>query len=188
MPFYEGETLQGRIRRGPLPVPEALDYARQIAAGLGHAHAAGIVHRDIKPANVSITREGRVKILDFGIAKVADASLTRTGMVLGTLAYMSPEQAAGEKQVDHRTDLWALGVVLYEMLAGRRPFAQDTIAALFHAVQGLEPAPLRELRPEVSADLEAVVARLLQKDREHRYPDSAALVAALEAVEPVRAG
>jgi pimeloyl-ACP methyl ester carboxylesterase len=188
MPFYDGETLQRRIRRGPLPVPEALDYARQIAEGLGHAHAAGIVHRDIKPANVTITRDGRVKILDFGIAKVADASLTRTGMVLGTLAYMSPEQAAGEKQVDHRTDLWALGVVLYEMLAGRRPFAQDTIAALFNAVQALEPVPLRELRPDVPPGVEEVVTRLLQKERERRFPDMAALLAALEAADPVRAG
>jgi hypothetical protein len=187
MPFYEGETLQGRIRRGALPVPEAVDYARQIASGLGHAHAAGIVHRDIKPANVAITREGRVKILDFGIAKMADASLTRTGMVLGTLAYMSPEQAAGEKQVDQRTDLWALGVVLYEMLAGRRPFGQDTIAALFHAVQVEEPTPLRELRPDVSPGLQQVVTRLLQKDREHRYPDAAALLDALETAEPARA-
>ena len=187
MPFYDGETLQVRIRRGPLPVPEALDYARQIAGGLEHAHAAGIVHRDIKPANVAITREGRVKILDFGIAKMADASLTRTGMVLGTLAYMSPEQASGEKQVDHRTDLWALGVVLYEMLAGRRPFAQETIAALFHAVQALEPTPLQDLRPEISQGLQEVVSRLLRKDREGRYPDSAALLEALEAAEPVRA-
>ena len=187
MPFYEGETLQGRIRRGALPASEAVDYARQIAGGLGHAHAAGIVHRDIKPANVAITREGRVKILDFGIAKMADASLTRTGMVLGTLAYMSPEQAAGEKQVDRRTDLWALGVVLYEMLAGRRPFAQDTIAALFHAVQTLEPTPLRELKPDISPGLQQVVTRLLQKDREHRYPDAAAVLDALEAAEPVRA-
>jgi pimeloyl-ACP methyl ester carboxylesterase len=187
MPFYEGETLQARIRRGPLPVPEAVEYARQIAGGLGHAHAAGIVHRDIKPANVTITREGRVKILDFGIAKMADASLTRTGMVLGTLAYMSPEQASGEKQVDHRTDLWALGVVLYEMLAGRRPFGQETIAALFHAVQTQEPAPLQDLRPDVSPGLQAVVSRLLRKEREGRYSNAAALLEALEAAEPVRA-
>ena len=187
MPYYEGGTLQGRIRRGPLPVAEALDYARQLARGLGHAHAAGIVHRDIKPANVTVTRSGQVKILDFGIAKMADASLTRTGMVLGTLAYMSPEQASGEKQVDHRTDLWALGVVLYEMLAGRRPFAQDTIAALFHAVQALDPLPLIDIRPEVSPALQQLVTRLLQKQRDQRYPDAAALLEALDAVEPVRA-
>jgi pimeloyl-ACP methyl ester carboxylesterase len=188
MPYYEGETLQGRIRRGPLPVAEALDYTRQLAAGLGHAHAAGIIHRDIKPANVAITRSGQVKILDFGIAKMVDASMTRTGMVLGTLAYMSPEQASGEKQVDHRTDLWALGVVLYEMLAGRRPFAQDTIAALFHAVQALDPMPLDELRPGVSPGLQQLVTRLLQKRRDQRYQDAAALLEALDAVEPVRTG
>jgi eukaryotic-like serine/threonine-protein kinase len=169
-------------------VAEALDYTRQLAAGLGHAHAAGIIHRDIKPANVAITRSGQVKILDFGIAKMADASMTRTGMVLGTLAYMSPEQASGEKQVDHRTDLWALGVVLYEMLAGRRPFAQDTIAALFHAVQALDPMPLDELRPGVSPGLQQLVTRLLQKRRDQRYQDAAALLEALDAVEPVRTG
>jgi pimeloyl-ACP methyl ester carboxylesterase len=188
MPYYEGETLQGRIRRGPLPVAEALDYTRQLAAGLGHAHAAGIIHRDIKPANVAITRSGQVKILDFGIAKMADASMTRTGMVLGTLAYMSPEQASGEKQVDHRTDLWALGVVLYEMLAGRRPFAQDTIAALFHAVQALDPMPLDELRPGVSPGLQQLVTRLLQKRRDQRSQAAAAVLEALDAVEPVRTG
>ena len=181
MPYYEGETLQSRIRRGALPIAEAVDYVRQIATGLAHAHAAGIVHRDVKPANVALTREGRVKILDFGIAKMADASLTRTGMVLGTLAYMSPEQAAGEKQVDHRTDLWALGVVLYEMLAGRPPFGQESIAALFYAVQTLEPPPIRELRPEVPGALEAVIGRLLQKQRDRRYPDAAAVLEALEA-------
>jgi len=180
MPYYDGETLQTRIRRGPLPVTDAVDYARQIATGLSHAHAAGIVHRDVKPANVALTREGRVKILDFGIAKMADASLTRTGMVLGTLAYMSPEQAAGEKQVDHRTDLWALGVVLYEMLAGRPPFTQESIAALFYAVQTLEPPPIRELRAEVPCALEAVIGRLLQKQRDRRYPDAAAVLEALE--------
>ena len=179
MPYYEGEILQSRIRRGPLPVSEALDYARQIATGLAHAHAAGVVHRDIKPANVAITLEGRVKILDFGIAKIADASLTRTGMVLGTLAYMSPEQAAGEKQVDHRTDLWALGVVLYEMLTGRRPFAQDTVAALFYAVQSMEPPAIAELRPDVPEPLTGIIGRLLQKKRDLRYPDMAAVLAAL---------
>jgi len=108
-------------------------------------------------------------------------------MVRGTLAYMSPEQAAGEKQVDHRTDLWALGVVLYEMLAGRRPFGQDTIAALFHAVQALDPVPLTQLRPEVSPALHHLIMRLLQKQRDQRHPDAAALLEALDALEPVRA-
>ena len=108
--------------------------------------------------------------------------------MMSVLFSMSPEQASGEKQVDHRTDLWALGVVLYEMLAGRRPFAQDTIAALFHAVQALDPLPLIDIRPEVSPALQQLVTRLLQKQRDQRYPDAAALLEALDAVEPVRAG
>lgn len=126
MRYYKGETLKQKIAPGPLPVPEALDYALQVAEGLDHAHTAGVVHRDIKPANVVVTPGGRVKILDFGIAKVAraDANLTRAGAVLGTLSYMSPEQAFGDP-VDHRTDLWAAGVMRYEMLAGRPPFAGE---------------------------------------------------------------
>ncbi|HEX6617406.1 MAG TPA: protein kinase [Gemmatimonadales bacterium] len=183
MPWYEGETLKQRIARGPLQVSEAVDFALQVAAGLAHAHAAGVVHRDIKPANVVVTTGTRARILDFGIAKVADASagLTQAGAVLGTLAYMSPEQACGDP-VDHRTDLWALGVLLYEMLAGRPPFTADAPIALFHALQFREPAPLAEVRADVPPTLAALVHRLLDKDPSRRYDDTAALVAALEAV------
>ena len=183
MPFYEGETLKQKLGRGPLPLDHAVDYAVQIAAGLAHAHAAGVVHRDIKPANVIVTAGERVRILDFGIAKVSavQAKLTRTGMVLGTLAYMSPEQASGER-IDHRTDLWALGVVLYEMLTGRQPFTGDSLEALFHAILWPKPERVTALRPEVPPGLEALVHRLLEKNPANRYQDAVALMAELEAV------
>ncbi len=180
MPYYEGETLKQMIERGPLAPARVLDYGAQISAGLAHAHLAGVVHRDIKPANLLVTPGGRVKILDFGIAKVSDMNLTRTGAVLGTLSYMSPEQACGEP-VDHRADLWSLGVVLYELLTGRPPFTAESREALFHGIQYHEPPGIATLRPEVPAALEAVVSRLLEKDPARRYPNAAAVGAVLEA-------
>jgi Tol biopolymer transport system component len=169
MAFREGETLKRRIARGPIPVPEALELWTQMARGLSRAHDQGIVHRDIKPANVLVGEDGSVKILDFGLAKVAEsAQLTRTGTTMGTAAYMSPEQAAGGA-VDARTDVWSAGVVLYEMLAGRRPFPADNEQAVIHGILHRDPEPLASIRPEVPRQVERVVTRMLGKRPEERY-------------------
>jgi serine/threonine protein kinase len=180
MPYYPGGTLKAEIARGPFPVSRALGCALQMAEGLAHAHAYGVIHRDIKPANLMFAADGTLKILDFGIAKIAGEKLTRTGLVLGTLAYMSPEQAGGGG-LDHRTDLWAVGVVLHEMLAGRPPFSAASLERLFRAVRFEDPPALRTLRSEVPMEVEAIVTRLLRKDPTQRYPDAASLAAALRA-------
>ncbi|MBW8875343.1 MAG: serine/threonine-protein kinase [Acidobacteria bacterium] len=170
MPAYDGETLRKRIERGPLAIDEATDIAQQIARGLAKAHRHGIVHRDVKPANLMVTSDGVVKILDFGLAKLAgSAAITRTGSSVGTPAYMSPEQARGE-EVDHRADLWSLGVVLYEMVAGRRPFRGEHEQAVLFSLLNERPRPLHELRPEAPPELERIVDGLLAKDPGDRYP------------------
>ncbi|MFY9822657.1 MAG: protein kinase [Thermoanaerobaculia bacterium] len=180
MAYYEGETLKERLAKGPLPESEARQVAIEVARALARAHEAGIVHRDIKPANVMLTRHGRVKVLDFGIAKMrGDATLTRAGSSLGTPAYMSPEQARGEP-VDGRTDVWSLGALLYEMLAGRRPFPGDDERAVLSAIQSCKPAPLDRIRPEVSAALARTVAKALAKAPAERHANAAELLAGLE--------
>ena len=130
MGFYEGEILKLKIEKGKLKINEAINITIQIASGLLKAHEKGIIHRDIKPANIMITSDGVVKILDFGLAKLSGhTTLTKTGTMLGTAVYMSPEQASGEK-VDHRSDIWSLGVLLYEMLSGFPPFQGDNEQAI----------------------------------------------------------
>ena len=182
MAFYDGETLKARLGRGPLEIDEAIDIARQIASGLERAHESGIVHRDIKPANVMITRHGEARIVDFGIAKLAGAArLTRTGSTLGTLGYMSPEQAEGG-EVGPRADLWALGVVLYEMLVGALPFRGGTDAETVAAILAKPASAPGESIDGVDPALDDLVLDLLQKDPSER-PVTAGLAAArLEAI------
>ncbi len=188
MAYYDGETLAERIDRGPLPADEALGLGLQIAQGLAAAHHAGIVHRDVKPANVMVLPDGMpdggpcAKVLDFGIAKVDDADLTQTGESVGTALYMSPEQLRGEP-VDGRADVWAVGAVLYEMLAGQRPFRGSYAAAIGYAVLHEDPAPLE--REDLPDGVAAVVARCLAKSADARYPSMDALA---EALDDVRRG
>lgn len=178
MGFYEGETLRDRVDRGPMPVHEAVPLAAQVAGALAAAHAAGIVHRDIKPSNILVTGDGRARILDFGVAKVAGQTPTRASGITGTLPYMSPEQTRGE-EMDGRSDIWSLGVALYEMLTGRRPFPADTAEALIQRIREDPPPPLRELSPEVPERVAQIVQRCLEKDPDRRFPDAESLRRAL---------
>ncbi len=183
MDCYEGETLGERIARGPLSVREAVGIASQVAEGLSEAHHAGMVHRDIKPANILITRSGVAKILDFGVAKLAgQTKVTKTGMTVGTVAYMSPEQARGG-EVDERTDIWSLGVMMYEMLAGWAPFRGDVEAALLYSIVNQDPEAVTALRPDVPIELERVVMRSLAKDPEKRYASADHLLGELKNIQ-----
>jgi dienelactone hydrolase len=180
MPCYEGETLEERIARGPLDVPEAVGIAVQVARGLAKAHERGIIHRDIKPSNLFITTDKVVKIIDFGLARQAEQTLlTRTGTTLGTVAYMSPEQARGET-TDHRTDIWSLGVVLHEMLVGQLPFRGDHEQAVIYSILNEDPPPISTVNPGVPSGIERIVARALERDPERRYRSATEMLGELE--------
>ena len=184
MPLYEGDTLKARlVREDRLPLAEALAVAAQLARGLGAAHQAGIVHRDLKPANVMLLPDGAVKVLDFGLAKASDLTLTGSWARLGTIAYMAPEQVQGHK-VDGRADLWALGVVLYEMVTGSRPFGGGHEIGVAHAIL-YEPAPRASaLREDLPAELDELIDTCLRKDPAERYPSAEALTTALGRIRP----
>jgi serine/threonine protein kinase len=183
MEYVEGVTLRERIAERRMNVSEALDAAIQVASALSAAHAAGIVHRDIKLENIMLRRDGYVKVLDFGLAKLTETKSdlldsegetrlvelkTSPGMVMGTIAYMSPEQARG-LPIDARTDIWSLGVVLYEMVAGQKPFDGATPTDVIISIAEREPEPLSSCAPEVPLQLERIVKKALAKDREERY-------------------
>jgi predicted ATPase/serine/threonine protein kinase/Tfp pilus assembly protein PilF len=177
--WYEGETLNRRIARGPLPIDEAVNIAAQTARGLQRAHEQGIVHRDIKPSNLMLTPHGDVKILDFGVAHLpSQMELTESGAVIGTWQYMSPEQVMGD-EVGPASDLWSVGVVLYEMLTGQKPFRGKNEAGVTYAILHHDPVPVRELRPEVPRELAEAVQRLLAKSPAERFADAATLAAVL---------
>jgi serine/threonine-protein kinase len=190
MAFIEGETIKDKVGKRPLPLAAALDIAVQACEGLQAAHKRGIVHRDIKSANLMLTREGKVKVMDFGLAQLAGQSgLTRSKTTLGTAAYMSPEQAQS-RAVDHRTDLWSLGVVLHEMIAGQVPFQGENEAAVLYAVVHASPAPVTELRAGLPAALDRVLGKAMAKDPEDRYQHADDLLVDLRALQkgtPVRA-
>jgi serine/threonine protein kinase len=188
--LLEGITLSESLRRGPLPLRKAIDYGIQIAHGLAAAHEKGFVHRDLKPDNLFVTKDGRIKILDFGLAKLVEAkqsvgnvaaTVTVPGVVMGTLGYMSPEQVRG-LACDQRSDIFALGAILYEMLMGRRSFERQTSADTISAILNEEPPSMLQLAPDTPLALEKIIRRCLEKSAEQRFQSASDLGFALEAV------
>src|SRR5262249_10699161 len=193
--LLEGEELRDRLNHGSVPLRKAIDYAQQVVSGLCAAHEKGIVHRDLKPENLFVTKDERVKILDFGIAKLTtpastnpdiseDATrkvLTNPGMVIGTVGYMSPEQVRGQT-ADHRSDIFSFGAILHEMITGRRAFKRETMAETMTAILNEEPAELSASNPNVNPSLERIVNRCLEKKPERRFQSTADLAFALDAL------
>jgi serine/threonine-protein kinase len=169
MAYVEGQSLRKKVSQGPLKLDETLDIAIQVAEGLQEAHGKGIVHRDIKSANIMVTSKGQAKIMDFGVAKLAGRTkFTQTGTTMGTVAYMSPEQSRGER-VDFKTDIWSLGVVIYELIVGSLPFKGDHEQAVMYSILNEEPEPMTGLRTGVPMELERIVSKMLAKNKAARY-------------------
>ncbi len=183
MTHYEGETLKNKIKSSPITLEETINITIQVTQGLEKAHKKGIVHRDIKPANIFLTKDGVVKILDFGLAKLGtQTKLTKKGTTLGTVAYMSPEQAQGE-EVDHRTDIWSLGVVLYEMLTGKLPFKGDYEQAVIYSILNDEPKPVTALKTGVPLEVEKIINKSLAKNPNERYRHTDEIMVDLKALK-----
>jgi serine/threonine protein kinase len=193
MELLAGQTLRHHMEDRSIAVRQVPRLAAEIADALDSAHSKGIVHRDIKPANIFVTERGHAKVLDFGLAsqEAASEDLTDPGLQLGTTGYMSPEQARGET-ADGRSDLWSLGVVLYEMVTGRRPFEGRTTALTFEAILNKAPVPVRKRKPSVPAELDRIISKLLAKDRTRRYQSASelgidlALISSAERCPPAR--
>ena len=184
MACYEGESLKEKIKKGPIKIEEAVDIATQVAKGLDKAHNKGIIHRDIKPANIMISEDGVAKIVDFGLAKLAgQVGISRPDTILGTVAYMSPEQAQGE-EVDHRTDIWALGVVLYELLTGQLPFKGEKMQGVVYSILNKEPELITSLRSDIPDHIAKTVDKALEKDLEKRYQNAQELSQDLKQAPP----
>ena len=192
MEYLEGSDLGAWLKeRGVLPVEQAVEFVLQACEAIAEAHVLGIVHRDLKPMNLFVTRRPdgalSVKVLDFGISKVvrpgsssSELSMTKTSTMMGSPLYMSPEQLHSSKDVDSRTDIWALGVILYELVAGKLPFFADSVAELVTRILTEPPPPLRDMRPDVPGALEAVILRCLEKDRSRRFESVGELAGALQ--------
>jgi len=169
MAYIEGQSLRKKIQSGPLELDEALKIAMQVAEGLQEAHKKGVVHRDIKSANIMLDERGQAKIMDFGLARMTGTTLlTQEGTAMGTIAYMSPEQARGE-EVDHRSDIWSLGVVLYEMFSGQLPFKGDHEQAVVYSILKEKPKPFTDIKADVPVSIEQVVSKALEKNPDERY-------------------
>lgn len=179
MAYYDGETLRKKLESGPIGVEKAINIAIQVANGLAAAHEQGIVHRDIKPANIIITKEGFVKIVDFGLAKLAGATrITKNNITMGTPAYMSPEQVTGQ-EVNHQSDIWSLGVILYELLTKQLPFSAEYEIAMLYTIVNENPVPVSQLNTTVPVELERIINKTLEKQVENRYASMEELLADL---------
>jgi tRNA A-37 threonylcarbamoyl transferase component Bud32 len=183
MEYVEGSTLESILRNGPIPIEKGVDYIRQVLSALSYAHARGVIHRDIKPANMMVTRDGIIKLMDFGIAKMAaDRKLTQTGRTVGSLYYMSPEQINGAVDLDPRSDLYSLGVSLYEILTGTRPFQGDSDYSIMAAHLNSVPVPPVQIDPRLPAALNEIILMAIARDPAQRFQTADAFRAALGSV------